>query len=128
MKEEIIIGKNPVFEAIKSGRTINKIIVSDKLNESLFQRIKQELKKDRKSTRLNSSHVANSYAVFCLKKKINVTIGDVLIQQQRANSLDLKIIEISSVPSLDIGSSHPNYITLKVTKLSSAPHLNRDKT
>src|SRR5690625_5392292 len=31
---------------------------------------------DRKSTRLNSSHVANSYAVFCLKKKnehVNVT-------------------------------------------------------
>src|SRR5439155_11849984 len=27
--------------------------------------------KDRKSTRLNSSHVAISYAVFCLKKKIN---------------------------------------------------------
>src|SRR5207253_7490196 len=25
---------------------------------------------DRKSTRLNSSHVANSYAVFCLNKKI----------------------------------------------------------
>src|SRR5690625_5337548 len=25
--------------------------------------------RDRKSTRLNSSHVANSYAVFCLKKK-----------------------------------------------------------
>src|SRR5690625_6769971 len=27
--------------------------------------------KDRKSTRLNSSHVAISYAVFCLKKKNN---------------------------------------------------------
>src|SRR5690625_6128514 len=27
---------------------------------------------DRKSTRLNSSHVAISYAVFCLKKKSNV--------------------------------------------------------
>src|SRR5690625_7057588 len=26
-------------------------------------------RKDRKSTRLNSSHVAISYAVFCLKKK-----------------------------------------------------------
>src|SRR5690606_39600932 len=26
---------------------------------------------DRKSTRLNSSHVKISYAVFCLKKKIN---------------------------------------------------------
>src|SRR5690625_6384874 len=29
-----------------------------------------EEEKDRKSTRLNSSHVAISYAVFCLKKKI----------------------------------------------------------
>src|SRR5437660_7426921 len=28
--------------------------------------------KDRKSTRLNSSHVAISYAVFCLKKKKKV--------------------------------------------------------
>src|SRR5690625_3759463 len=27
---------------------------------------------DRKSTRLNSSHVAISYAVFCLKKKTNM--------------------------------------------------------
>src|SRR5690625_6832240 len=27
--------------------------------------------RDRKSTRLNSSHVAISYAVFCLKKKTN---------------------------------------------------------
>src|SRR5690625_4596889 len=29
---------------------------------------KEEAKEDRKSTRLNSSHVAISYAVFCLKK------------------------------------------------------------
>src|SRR5437870_5979267 len=28
------------------------------------------LGQDRKSTRLNSSHVATSYAVFCLKKKM----------------------------------------------------------
>src|SRR5690625_6593396 len=28
---------------------------------------------DRKSTRLNSSHVAISYAVFCLKKKTSIT-------------------------------------------------------
>src|SRR5437868_11611729 len=28
-----------------------------------------ELREDRKSTRLNSSHVSISYAVFCLKKK-----------------------------------------------------------
>src|SRR3712207_8477725 len=29
---------------------------------------------DRKSTRLNSSHANISYAVFCLKKKINQTL------------------------------------------------------
>ena len=31
------------------------------------------LSKDRKSTRLNSSHITISYAVFCLKKKIKRT-------------------------------------------------------
>src|SRR5215475_15043382 len=30
-----------------------------------------QLRRDRKSTRLNSSHVKISYAVFCLKKKKN---------------------------------------------------------
>src|SRR5699024_11963796 len=31
-----------------------------------------EVSLDRKSTRLNSSHVSISYAVFCLKKKKNI--------------------------------------------------------
>src|SRR5690606_40489406 len=31
--------------------------------------VQQMLNRDRKSTRLNSSHVKISYAVFCLKKK-----------------------------------------------------------
>src|SRR5690349_23612066 len=30
------------------------------------------IRRDRKSTRLNSSHVEISYAVFCLKKKITM--------------------------------------------------------
>src|SRR5699024_11956552 len=33
--------------------------------------VQNELGEDRKSTRLNSSHVSISYAVFCLKKKID---------------------------------------------------------
>src|SRR5207253_8928056 len=33
------------------------------------RRTEDQLARDRKSTRLNSSHVAISYAVFCLKKK-----------------------------------------------------------
>src|SRR5439155_15542831 len=31
--------------------------------------MRPQVSRDRKSTRLNSSHVAISYAVFCLKKK-----------------------------------------------------------
>src|SRR5699024_11282784 len=39
----------------------------------LCGRIKAISRRDRKSTRLNSSHVSISYAVFCLKKKIYIT-------------------------------------------------------
>src|SRR5439155_4472618 len=38
---------------------------------NLKQRLFRPARADRKSTRLNSSHVAISYAVFCLKKKKN---------------------------------------------------------
>src|SRR5690625_6060188 len=38
-------------------------------DEVLPQEQDDDLAADRKSTRLNSSHVAISYAVFCLKKK-----------------------------------------------------------
>src|SRR5256885_3410117 len=34
---------------------------------------------DRKSTRLNSSHLVISYAVFCLKKKIYIIISALLM-------------------------------------------------
>src|ERR671910_1979705 len=37
------------------------------------------LRRDRKSTRLNSSHLVISYAVFCLKKKKNNTSPDTYI-------------------------------------------------
>src|SRR5690625_941699 len=39
------------------------------IGERTAENIKIEIGLDRKSTRLNSSHVAISYAVFCLKKK-----------------------------------------------------------
>src|SRR5437588_2336940 len=37
--------------------------------DHLQNKPQQEIEKDRKSTRLNSSHTVISYAVFCLKKK-----------------------------------------------------------
>src|SRR3989442_7729976 len=40
---------------------------------------------DRKSTRLNSSHVRISYAVFCLKKKIDADVSS-LVDRRRQMS------------------------------------------
>src|SRR5688500_19399028 len=42
------------------------------------QRLAKKLCEDRKSTRLNSSHLVISYAVFCLKKKHYVTTDDAI--------------------------------------------------
>src|SRR6266487_566042 len=48
------------------------------MRSSTASRAQMPSKRDRKSTRLNSSHPSNSYAVFCLKKKTDVR------KQQRA--------------------------------------------
>src|SRR6266480_6550338 len=39
--------------------------------------------RDRKSTRLNSSHMSISYAVFCLKKKKKTSIGRVIRNKKK---------------------------------------------
>src|SRR2546426_7473921 len=44
-----------------------------KRNGELERRLPRPSAKDRKSTRLNSSHLVISYAVFCLKKKKNAS-------------------------------------------------------
>src|SRR5438132_2341305 len=49
-------------------------LTSETVREDLFQAVlrweaEHPSTKDRKSTRLNSSHTVISYAVFCLKKK-----------------------------------------------------------
>ncbi|WP_182201206.1 23S rRNA (guanosine(2251)-2'-O)-methyltransferase RlmB [Paraliobacillus salinarum] len=41
MSEEWIIGKNPVIEALKSGRSINKLFVSDQLNHTAGQNLER---------------------------------------------------------------------------------------
>src|SRR5690625_6884842 len=48
----------------------------DRIIPDTFIRLYNQIDgRDRKSTRLNSSHVAISYAVFCLKKK-KIMIGE----------------------------------------------------
>src|SRR5205814_9105743 len=64
---EIIVGSirhiADVNEAIQAGA--NVLTVPPKF----FPQMCSHPKTDRKSTRLNSSHLGISYAVFCLKKK-----------------------------------------------------------
>src|SRR5436190_7694857 len=50
--------------------------------------------KDRKSTRLNSSHTVISYAVFCLKKKITIARRQVDGERvARWRALDVNLLE-----------------------------------
>src|SRR5260221_4780068 len=44
------------------------------LSRSKAQYRRRQQKRDRKSTRLNSSHTVISYAVFCLKKKTIISL------------------------------------------------------
>ncbi|MBP1949986.1 23S rRNA (guanosine(2251)-2'-O)-methyltransferase RlmB [Virgibacillus litoralis] len=41
MDQEIIIGKNPVIEALNSGRSVNKVLVSEQLNNQLFGKLQK---------------------------------------------------------------------------------------
>src|SRR5690625_6809905 len=56
------------FRLVASGEGV--VLAASSMGK---QKTVSQILADRKSTRLNSSHVAISYAVFCLKKK-NTTI------------------------------------------------------
>src|SRR5699024_12690711 len=59
------------MEEILHGRVIGQKEAVDAVSKAIRRARagKKDPKRDRKSTRLNSSHVSISYAVFCLKKK-----------------------------------------------------------
>src|SRR3989442_12035375 len=61
--------------AIADNRVRVELVRAGAPNKLLFLTRKRSLESpsDRKSTRLNSSHVRISYAVFCLKKKKTTT-------------------------------------------------------
>src|SRR5690554_3792901 len=69
--KEIEVIEQPIYRA---SETIHTDLIHTKLEvsfnwEKAQMNGKATLTLDRKSTRLNSSHVRISYAVFCLKKK-----------------------------------------------------------
>src|SRR2546422_5448753 len=58
-------------EVLTEGKTLEecRAMLEDALREMIAAYRQQKKQRDRKSTRLNSSHGYISYAVFCLKKK-----------------------------------------------------------
>src|SRR5690606_39729444 len=69
-------GLQLLFEALsppaKLSRLLEEAFCLGQVGQEVFQPLEPFAELDRKSTRLNSSHVKISYAVFCLKKK-NIT-------------------------------------------------------
>src|SRR5256885_2814636 len=61
-------------------------------------RYSSEWMRDRKSTRLNSSHLVISYAVFCLKKKKNMHLS---CELSTSTLLHLVIGEVTSTERRD---------------------------
>src|SRR3989449_8390351 len=62
------------FFASSEGSRIEQYIIRSfpNFNVTAVDSAKGDFQRDRKSTRLNSSHGYISYAVFCLKKKKNI--------------------------------------------------------
>src|SRR2546426_5815679 len=72
--------RSPVARLHLRGREAVAVVGSD--------RDHRDARRDRKSTRLNSSHLVISYAVFCLKKKKKNTPASP--RQSRENRLESK--------------------------------------
>src|SRR5688500_19382929 len=76
----VVVAMLLAFQAITAARSrqaVSEAMLRQyaQLAASEFARIaRRDIETDRKSTRLNSSHLVISYAVFCLKKKTNFTI------------------------------------------------------
>src|SRR5437868_7735752 len=64
---EIALAKEP--NNLNAHLLVGQISISEKDYKQALQEFENGERIDRKSTRLNSSHVSISYAVFCLKKK-----------------------------------------------------------
>src|ERR1039458_535070 len=84
---------------------------------------------DRNSTRLNSSHLGISYAVFCLKKEMHMYASDVNAEQEGVKTSGRKIgttpdpcaCELTDPPLWPSGPmSHPYFFFFFLKR--AAPH------
>src|SRR5690349_13834318 len=76
--------------------------------------------RDRKSTRLNSSHVENSYAVFCLKKKKPHTLRHSFATHMLEQGVNIKLIQrILGHTTLKTTSVYLHLTNIDLTKVKS---------
>src|SRR2546430_11340586 len=74
-QSEWLAGRSPAGQVTSDLPRNNRILARDRRSKSRWSWFRRECchppsaRRDRKSTRLNSSHSQISYAVFCLKKK-----------------------------------------------------------
>src|SRR5262245_62588694 len=67
-------------------------------------------RRDRKSTRLNSSHLGISYAVFCLKKKKKNQIQNKNTKNNKPENEETKTTDHARPTTYDVSQDHkPNY-------------------
>src|SRR5690606_40284366 len=64
-----ITGRASLSASLQRWRRATRLILRELPSRAAQGRARPRADRDRKSTRLNSSHVTISYAVFCLKKK-----------------------------------------------------------
>src|SRR3989442_3510337 len=65
-----------LFRSLDFVKSLERLLAAQRQREARHRSERHERDGDRKSTRLNSSHVRISYAVFCLKKKNNKLVDD----------------------------------------------------
>src|SRR5436190_8754281 len=79
LRRRFLLDGGPVLQQFDQGHLLRDVLeeCADHRIERLLDQLLYVAKalddhRDRKSTRLNSSHTVISYAVFCLKKKTNI--------------------------------------------------------
>src|SRR5439155_17420566 len=88
----------PYTTLFRSNRAC--LSVARKLCRRAFHILREPGPPDRKSTRLNSSHVAISYAVFCLKKKSDARVVAVAVPG-RVDALEPRAASAAHVEDRD---------------------------
>src|SRR5256885_9762709 len=79
-RQEQAFSLRKLSDAMQRGGRLAEAEASLRTAWDIYTQLAKEMPAvDRKSTRLNSSHLVISYAVFCLKKKISSRFHDIYV-------------------------------------------------